>query len=191
MHPDAPIKTTSFNVREEFRTLPVDELQTIAKEHSLPFAIALANVTGDLNTGTTIRTACAMGAERVFIFGKRKYDRRSTVGAHHYIDVVAPDPPNGEDFDWDAAMQTIRLYGYTPVCIEQGGLPLYTCDVSMIPPPPCLVVGAESTGIPRSVWSKELCYEVPQPGIIRSMNVSAAAAIALWHVSCGIQRIRT
>ncbi|MFZ9885150.1 MAG: hypothetical protein ACO3ON_06810 [Ilumatobacteraceae bacterium] len=88
MHPDAQPKLTPFNVLSDLQHLSVDELRELAKSKQLPYAVALANITGDLNTGVMIRTACVLGAERVFLFGKKKYDRRSTVGAHNYIELA-------------------------------------------------------------------------------------------------------
>lgn len=184
MHPEAPLKTTSFNVIDAYKHLPVEEIKQIAEAHQLPFAVGLANITGDLNTGVIIRTACVFGAEKVFIFGRRKYDRRSTVGAHHYVDVVSHTTLNtpSESFDWSGMLHTIRVNGYTPVLIEQGGAPLQTLNVSLHTPI-CLVFGAEDTGIPQAVCDSEICYSIPQPGILRSLNVSTAAGIAIWHTA--------
>lgn len=186
MHPDAPPKTTSFNVADAFKHLSLDELKTVAESRRLPFAVALANISGDLNTGVIIRTACVLGAEKVFIFGRRKYDRRSTVGAHHYIDIQHHDCTTTDDvFDWDTALHTIRVNGYTPVLIEQQGQPLYQLDISFYHPL-CLVFGAEDCGIPEFVCAKEAVYTIPQPGVLRSLNVSTAAGIAMWHVMLGL-----
>lgn len=188
MHPDAPEKLTAFNVCDEFQHLPVEELKAIADTRRLPYAVALANITGDLNTGVIVRSACVLGAEQVFLFGRRKYDRRSTVGAHNYIDVIpyAATSDDGETFDWEFVMHTIRVNGYTPVLIEQNGVPLYHLHPKNIPTPICLVFGAEQTGIPYEVCRDELCFTIPQPGIVRSLNVSSAASIAMWHTMIGL-----
>lgn len=180
MHPDATPKTTPFNVRSEYQHLPVEELRAIARTRQLPYAVALANITGDLNTGVIIRTACVLGAERVFIFGKRKYDRRSTVGAHNYIELEYFESET-EQFDWRELIHTIRINGYTPVIIEQGGAPLYEFTPAQLALPACLIMGSEECGIPVEVCRDELCYTIPQPGILRSLNVSTAAGIAMWH----------
>jgi len=183
MHPDAPVKTTSFNVADEYKHLSLDDLKQTAVMRQLPFAVALANITGDLNAGVIIRSACVMGAQKVFVFGRKKYDRRSTVGAHHYIDVLPHDiTTETGTLDWDAALQTIRVNGYTPVLIEQGGAPLHTLHLATHHPL-CLVFGAEDSGIPSEICRQEPCYSIPQQGILRSLNVSTAAGIAMWHIS--------
>lgn len=182
MHHDAPPKLTPFNVRTDLQELPVETLRAIAKHQQLPYAVALANITGDLNTGVIIRSACVLGAERVFVFGKKKYDRRSTVGAHHYIEIAHfESDTETEAFGWVDALQIIRVHGYTPVLIEHGGAPLYDFTPATVATPVCLVFGAEETGIPAELCQTELCYTIPQPGILRSLNVSTAAGIAMWH----------
>jgi tRNA (guanosine-2'-O-)-methyltransferase len=189
MHPDSPPKLTSFNVISELQHLSVEELREIAKSRQLPYAVALANITGDLNTGVIIRSACVLGAQRVFIFGKKKYDRRSTVGAHNYIELMHFEShTETEPFIWSESLQIIRVNGYTPVLIEQGGAPLFDFAPSQSASPVCLVFGAEDTGIPRDVCQSELCYTIPQPGVLRSLNVSTAASIAMWHTMMELTR---
>jgi len=187
MHPDSVPKTTPFNVLTDLQHLSVEELRALAQSKHLPYAVALANITGDLNTGVIIRTACVLGAERVFMFGKKKYDRRSTVGAHNYIELAHFESSGElEPFKWEDAMQIIRVNGYTPVLIEQGGAPLFDFHPTRIATPVCLVFGAEETGIPDELCRTELCYTIPQPGILRSLNVSTAAGIAMWHTMMGL-----
>jgi tRNA G18 (ribose-2'-O)-methylase SpoU len=49
---------------------------------------------------------------------------------------------------------------------------------------PCLVFGSESKGIPQEIVndSRAEVVAIPQVGVIRSYNVSAAAAIAMWEL---------
>ena len=182
MHPEAPEKTVSFNVVDVLQKLPLEDIKIIADEAAFPYTVAIANITGDLNTGMIIRTASVFAARKVFIFGRRKYDRRSTVGAHHYIDIEAyPNAPDEHaPFNWENMLQIIRVNGYTPVLIEQCGAPLGSMD-HLPTPPPCLVFGPEDTGIPEDICSTELCYSIPQPGILRSLNVAVAAGIVMQH----------
>ena len=169
-----------YNVRDDLQVLPLADIQQHAKDTALPFAVALANIAGDLNVGNIIRSACVFGAEQVFVFGRKRYDRRSAVGSHHYVPVqhyVYED-----DFDWSATLHTIRLAGYTPILIEQAGRSsLDTFDVDRFHPV-CLVFGTEHGGIPAEVCADEQCYYIQQPGVVRSLNVATAAGIAMYHV---------
>ena len=169
-----------YNVRSELQSWPLEEIQAYAKDTALPFAVALANVAGDLNTGNIIRSAAIFGAERVFVFGRKRYDRRSTVGAHHYVPVL--HHIYEETFEWDTTLQTIRLSGYTPILIEQAGnYPIHEFNVQSYHPV-CLVFGPENVGIPVDICQTEQCYHIPQHGVLRSLNVATAAGIAMYHV---------
>jgi tRNA G18 (ribose-2'-O)-methylase SpoU len=179
MHPNAIEKTVSFNVVDSLQDLPLDQIKQVAVSRQLPFSIAIANITGDLNTGMLIRTAAIFGANKVYIFGRRKYDRRSTVGAHHYVDIEYY-PDDTEDFDWGNMLQIIRVNGYTPVLIEQGGPNITTMELPITPP--CLVFGPEGSGIPIAITESEICYSINQIGVLRSLNVAVAAGIAMHQV---------
>jgi len=180
---EIPEKTTSFNVRDEYKNKTQEELGEIVKSKALPFAVALGNVTGDLNLGMAIRSSAIFAAEKVFIFGRRKYDRRTTVGGHKYIPEVEAHHLDIDPFDWDTALQIIRVNNYTPIIIEQYGkdLPQYISDWHY--GKPCLVFGPEDIGIPKSICDRELCYKIPQYGILRSLNVASAAAIAIQFIA--------
>ena len=187
MHPNAPLKVTGYNVADRYQHLSAEDIRQVADRQRLSYAVALANITGDLNAGMIIRTACVFGAQQVFVFGKRKYDRRSTVGAHHYIDVLHFEAAEEDGtFSWPTVLQTIRVNGYTPVIIEQGGIPLYDMNLAHLPTPICLVFGSEDMGVPSEVCNSELCFTIPQPGVLRSLNVSSAASIAMWHTVCNL-----
>ena len=182
-----PSQTTPFNVIDELQHLPVEDIQAESQRRHLPFAVALMNLTGDLNVGIIIRSACVFAAERVFLFGRKRYDRRSTVGAHNYIDVQHHDvsTANGQ-IDWLLAMDTIRVNGYTPILIEQGGTSIHELD-PLSHEKVCLVVGPEDLGIPSLLCATEQTYTIPQYGVCRSLNVSTAAGIAIQMVSSRLQ----
>ena len=173
-----------MHVKDEFRGLSNDEVRTAASQRHLPFAVAIPNVSSmDLNPGGIIRTACALGAQCVFLFGKRKYDRRPTIGTHHYIDVLTfAGDDDVDEIDWAFVLQTVRLHDYTPIVIEQGGSPLHQFDPSF-GAPVCLILGAELLPIPRTICDAERCYSIPQPGVGRSLNTAVAASIAMYHVT--------
>ena len=77
-----------FNVRDEFKDNTVAENVAICNRDRLKFSVGCINVTGDLNIGMMIRSACLFGAENFYIFGRNKFDKRSTVGAENYINIV-------------------------------------------------------------------------------------------------------
>ena len=42
---------------------------------------------GDFNISTLIRNANAFNIEKVYYLGKKKIDRRGSVGTHHYVSI--------------------------------------------------------------------------------------------------------
>ena len=77
----------TYNVEDRFKGKSKEEIQQILKSTSNNFAVMMEHWQGDFNIGTMIRNANAFNAKKVFYYGKRKYDRRGTVGTHHYVDL--------------------------------------------------------------------------------------------------------
>ena len=184
-----------YNVHDHLKDLSVEELRELTLADRLPYAVAVINLTGSLNIGVIIRTACNLGAERVLVFGRRKYDARSCVGSHNYIPVeriggFVEDMAPEMEIDPVKFDQMMTDFNYTPVFLETpceyeiGDLSWHGLAKRGVAGgiKPCLVFGSESKGIPQEIMSKGLTYSVPQLGVIRSYNVSAAASIAMWEM---------
>lgn len=183
-----------YNVQDDLQGLEIDELRDIQAERSVNCAVCCLSVTGDLNVGVIIRTASLVGAKEVLIFGRRKYDARSVVGADNYIrvdkieGVTTPFTLDVNKF-WD----TMAEKGYFPILIEGPGFtPITEPDwleyfemISGFGFTPCLVFGNEGSGIPESILygsPMKGVFSIPQRGILRSYNVSSAASIAMFHI---------
>ena len=173
----------SMNVLEKYKANTVEENQAIAKSLTKNFAAATFNLKGDLNLGSIIRTAHLTGARDFFILSHRKWDRRSSVGTHHYINVEKHD----ECIDWKTTEDMIISKGYSPIVVEHGGMLLsewipfvtqhaYEQAKGL---PPCFIFGPEEGFGPD--WPAHISLE--QMGVSRSYNVSAAAAIVLYNWS--------
>lgn len=180
-----------WNVRDEYKGKSLEELKQICANDSLPFAVCAVNITGDLNLGIMMRTACLMGAERFIIYGKHSYDRRSTVGAHNYIDIVKAgsiDRGGSLEVDWSKFDITLRQFDYVPVCMETNCQLLSEYnpikDLNDYGLKPCLVFGNEGIGLPDAITcGAKHIYSIPQRGVLRSLNVCSAASIAIEYVS--------
>ena len=176
-----------WNVHDNLKGLSIEELREINESDRLPFAVCAINVTGDLNVGIMLRTACVMGAERFFIIGRRKYDKRSTVGAYNYMDVVRVDALD-EDLELkvDVFHQIMDEYRYKPVMFETNGVDI-TRNFSVEwfkPKNICLVFGNEGMGLPAGLLTKNnTIVSIPQRGVLRSLNVSSAASMAMYEVA--------
>lgn len=170
----------SFNVRDEYKSWNFTDLVTLYKDTALPFAVACFNVKGSLNTGVILRTACCFSAEKFFVIGEHRFDRRSCVGSQNYIPIDfldrTPTPVELDEYLWNE--------GYYSVFIEQGGYPID--EINVLPyrnKKPCLIFGNESNGVPSEFLKDAVVYSIPQYGVMRSLNVSSAASISIEKVA--------
>jgi len=173
-----------YNVRDIFKHNSYEENVAICRQDRLPFSVGLINITGELNVGMMIRSACLMGAENVYIFGRKKFDARSTVGAEKYINIVQytyDDPLHADEL----ILHQLALLPHSVVLCEQGGWELGRDNTTLynaMTRPPLFVFGSESHGIPSLITdsNKFLRLSIPQRGVLRSFNVSAAMNIIVW-----------
>lgn len=135
--------------------------------------VAIENISHDFNIGSIVRTANAFAVAGVHIVGRRRWNRRGAMVTdryqhlRHHADAEALA-------DW-AAERGLPLLGIDNVPgsepIEHRGLPR---DV-------VLVFGQESGGLSEA--ARRVCtaiLHITQYGSTRSMNVGAAAAIAMY-----------
>jgi tRNA G18 (ribose-2'-O)-methylase SpoU len=181
-----------YNVADIYKDNSYEENIEICKNDRLPFSVGAVNITGELNIGMMIRSACLMGASNFYIFGRKKFDARSTVGAEKYINIVQynyEDPMTADD----EMLRDIRNLPHPIIACEQGGAELGTVDVRVLygkfsAHHPLFLFGSESHGIPQGILDQKTHdddYEfsrisIPQVGVLRSFNVSAAMNIICW-----------
>ncbi len=188
-----------WNVHDALKNRTLTELQDIQRGHTLPFAVCALSLTGDLNVGMIARTACIFGAQEFIVFGRRKYDKRSTVGAQNYMPIHRIDGfDEGTTFSSTKFYDTMRLHRLTPIFVEQGGDTLDAIVLTtgwkkyhaMYVQPgtaPCLVFGNENEGIPEDLMLPGYArVSIDQRGVLRSLNVSAAAAILIHSLSAAL-----
>jgi tRNA G18 (ribose-2'-O)-methylase SpoU len=175
------VEMSKWNVRDDLKGKTVEEIRNSYQPRG--FAVALFNVDGGLNIGSIIRTATIFCADCVYLIGDKRYDRRSTVGAHNYIDIHHIDISGLNDRQASIkAIDKIQMDGYQVCPIEQGGEDICDNDGFIYTYRPCFVFGSEKDGIPEQ-FTKIACnvYSIYQPGVIRSLNVSACAGIVIWE----------
>jgi len=182
-----------YNVRDEFKNHTPEENKLYCEYNSLPFGIGIYNVLGDLNIGIMIRSASLTGAQEIALFGRKKYDQRSTVGAEKYITMEHIPVDTVSDFfdSW------IWRY-YYPVWVETFGTPIAPEKWDYIAPydwpapverkKPMFVFGSESEGFGDELTniiktSKGPIISIPQRGVLRSFNVSSAMSIIAYEYS--------
>ena len=138
--------------------------------------VAVENVSQDLNIGSIVRTANAFNVGGVHIVGRRRWNRRGALVTDRYID-VHHRPGVSDLAEW------ARGHGYMMVAVDNppDSAPL---ESTRLPERCVLVFGQESAGISAGLLAAcQRAVRIEQYGSTRSMNVAAAAAIAMhWWI---------
>jgi tRNA G18 (ribose-2'-O)-methylase SpoU len=195
---NAPVRVTlddkviKWNVADEFQHLSPHEFKELYVKVSDKAAIACLNLSGDTNIGVMIRTAAIMGIGHCYILGRRKYDRRSSVGTNHHIPlerIYVMQGKNSSEFDIPTMVtyftelqkqyklvfveQVPNAYNYTEISIRKAD--------GRLPPNTMFIFGNEATGLPAELHkfpNADYCA-IKQYGIGRSLTVSVACGIIL------------
>lgn len=160
------------NVVDRYRywTIAAIRADLAARAHRLH--IAIENVSQDLNIGSIVRSANAFNVAGVHIIGRRRWNKRGAMVTNRYLD-VRHHPEPGELLAW------ARAEGYEVIGIDNGpgAQPLEVADL----PERCLMVfGSEGEGIsPELSAGCSRLLRIGQYGSTRSINVAAAAAVAM------------
>jgi len=168
---DNPLASWAFNVIDEFKSLSVEQIREEIKKKSLPFAVAMANLQGDFNFSSVIRNANAFGAKEVFYFGKKRFDKRGSVGVCNYTKVT-----------YFSSVEDLLLLSdkYTLVAADnvEGA---QNIEHFVWPINPLIIIGEECGGIPNEVFKyTEHKVYIPQRGSVRSLNAATAAGILMY-----------
>lgn len=141
------------------------------QQKSFPFAVMMENLVGDFNLSSVLRSCNAMNGREMFYLGRKQYDRRGTVGTHHYTDII-----NLKDRE-----NLIKLKDrYTFVALENSVPQAESIYNFVWPDNPLIIIGEEGVGITQETLA--LCDRyvfIPQFGSVRSMNAAVAGSIAM------------
>ncbi|WP_404403410.1 23S rRNA (guanosine(2251)-2'-O)-methyltransferase RlmB [Pelagibacterium halotolerans] len=178
---DALLGTDAVHQGVALEVDPVDRLRLTDVE-KLDLVIALDQVTDPHNVGAILRTACAFGADAVITTAR--YAPRET-------GVLAKSASGALDL---IPLVEVRNLGETLETLKEKGLLCLGFDSEaegLLKSRPAgqklaIVLGAEGKGLRQK--TRSLCDEMVRldmPGPIKSLNVSNAAAIALFAATAG------
>jgi tRNA G18 (ribose-2'-O)-methylase SpoU len=162
------------NVIDRYRYWSIEAIVADLDEHRHPFAVAIENWQHDMNIGSIVRTANAFAAQTVHIIGRRRWNKRGAMVTDRYQHVL--HHATVEDFAVWA-----REHGLPIIAIDNvaGSVPI---ESFRLPSACILLFGQEGPGLSaEAVAAADAVVEITQYGSTRSLNASAAAAIAM-HV---------
>jgi len=133
------------------------------------------------NVGSLFRTCDSLGVKKLWLTG------------------YTPCPPDEKiskvalGAEKSVAFEKVTDIGTVFEQLEKEGVPVYALELTpdaidlaaFVPPEEmALLLGTETTGVPPSLLAKcKGAIKITQRGIKESMNVAAAAAVAVWGIS--------
>ena len=172
LDPELLANGDSRNVVDRFRYWRMDAVVAELDRTRHPFHVAIENWQHDMNIGSIVRSANAFGAESVHIVGRRRWNKRGAMVTDRYQHVQHHETV-ADLVQWaaEAAVPVIAIDN-VPGCV-----PLETYAL----PERCvLLFGQEGPGLsPEALAASAAILEISQFGSTRSINASAAAAIAM------------
>jgi tRNA G18 (ribose-2'-O)-methylase SpoU len=150
------------------------------------FTVLCSNLYNDFNIATVIRNSNAFLAKQVILYGSKQYDRRGTVGTHHYTNFVHTRTFS----ELEERIKIIRgTYG-TVELIGIDNVPGATAidDFSWSKNTHyVLAFGQEQVGLPTEIL--DICDHIlyiKQYGSVRSLNVGTASGIAMYALASNV-----
>jgi len=169
------------NVIDMYKYWPHEKIVNDLKLKRRPFISVFEHINGDFNKASGIRNHNAFLGSDIYIVGPRarRYDKRGTVGTHHYENVIYVD-------SIDHLIDTMSVdvacsYRWVGVDNVESSESIYDF---VFPADTVMCFGEEGRGISDELleWCDHKVY-IPQQGSVRSLNVGTASGIAMYEYS--------
>ena len=161
------------NLIDKFKGQTNEQIKNRLEKTRSTLEIAIENVEHDFNIGSIVRTANSFNVKKVHIIGKKKYNRRGAMCTDKYLEIIHHTCIE----DFLKTQETREL-----VAIENNlkrARPLHEKNFKANT---TLIFGSENSGItPELLEKAEDVRFIESFGSTRSVNVGAAAAIAMYE----------
>uniref|UniRef100_A0A8C5NN02 tRNA (guanosine(18)-2'-O)-methyltransferase TARBP1 n=1 Tax=Junco hyemalis TaxID=40217 RepID=A0A8C5NN02_JUNHY len=132
------------------------------------------------NLGGLCRTSEIFGASALVVgslhYIQDKQFQHLSVSAEQWLPLVEVKPSQLVDY-----LQEKKTEGYTIIGVEQTAKSFDLTEYCF-PEKSLLLLGNEHEGIPANlIHHLDVCVEIPQQGIIRSLNVHVSGALLIWE----------
>ncbi|NWH72728.1 TARB1 methyltransferase, partial [Piaya cayana] len=132
------------------------------------------------NLGGLCRTSEIFGASALVVgslhYIQDKQFQHLSVSAEQWLPLVEVKPSQLVDY-----LQQKKTEGYTIIGVEQTAKSFDLTEYRF-PEKSLLLLGNEHEGIPANlIHHLDVCVEIPQQGIIRSLNVHVSGALLIWE----------
>jgi tRNA G18 (ribose-2'-O)-methylase SpoU len=169
------------NVLDKYRYWKLSSIVADLDKSRTALEIAIENWQHDLNIGSIVRTANAFNVSRVHIVGKRDWNKRGAMVTDRYLSVQ--HHATIANFKKDCDSRSVPIIGIDNV---EKSIPL---ENYRLPEKCVMLFGQEGAGMSEdAIASCQVILAISQRGSTRSMNASAAGAIAMY--AWGLQHLK-
>lgn len=161
------------NLVDEYKCLSNEQVFDELSKKRTGLEIAIENVEHDFNIGSIVRTANSFNVSKVHIIGKKKYNRRGAMCTDKYLEII--HHVSIEDFlKTQENRELVAIENNTPRADE--------LHKKVFKENTTLIFGSENNGItPELLETAHDVRYIESFGSTRSVNVGAAAAIAMYE----------
>lgn len=163
----------------ELELVPQQRAARLGKLHSALLVVA-SLIDKPTNLGGLCRTCEIFGASGLVLDSLRhvkdKHFQALSVSAELWLPLLEVKPAELSEF-----LQRKKQEGYCIVGVEQTANS-HSLQNYRFPERTLLLLGNEREGIPANLLQLlDVCVEIPQQGVIRSLNVHVSAALLVWE----------
>jgi len=162
------------NIVDQYRYWKTEAIKSHLSLTRAPVEVAIENWQHDLNIGSLVRSANAFNVRKVHIIGKKHWNQHGALMTDKYLELL--HHPSVETFLGYVNTNHVPL-----ICFENNteSVPL---EAFRFPSNPILVFGNEGMGMSETLLQAATAVvHISQHGSVRSINASAAGAIALFE----------
>ena len=182
-HGAESLSNATSNVLDLYREYTDEEIRACLQPRRTDLVMVYQNLTHDFNKSSAIRSGNAFLVRGSYLVGRRQYDKRGTVGTHHFEHVWHAD-------SFQEVIAHLKDYGYKIYAVDNQ--PEYHPENILscsFPITSAFVMREEQRGLDRETI--DLCdgmVYIQQFGSVRSMNVACAASCIMLEYSRRYQK---
>ena len=162
----------------------IDKLRRVAAQRQSGLTVVIEDVFDPHNLGAMARSCDAFGVQQINVifeeqpaFDPKEVGKNSSTATNKWLDYRI-------HHGTEAALRALKSEGWhlAATVLDPAAAPIYESDLCH--PKLALLFGNEKTGLSaKAIALADRLVTIPMLGIAQSMNVSVAAALALYEVS--------
>ena len=166
-----------MNVIDSLKDYAIPDIKNYCHSNSIPASVGMINIGGDFNLSTMVRNANFFGFRSVHYVGKKKWDKRGSVGTHHYTPIY--HHKDEESFLLQCSGRTLVAIENNIPEYEDKTINLFNYQFDYFQQP-IFIFGEENKGLSNTILDRaNIILTIPNYGSVRSLNVGTTSGIVM------------